>query len=504
MTRTTEPLGDAVAPPPAETAPRPEIPHRVVLAGMVALISLAAFEALGTTTAMPAVAAALDGLGMYAVAFATSLATSIVGMTLAGGWADRRGPNPPLIAGVTTFVAGLVVAGSAHQMVVVVAGRALQGIGTGLFIVALYVLVARVFAPEQRPKVFAAFAAAWVVPSIVGPALAGLVVDHIGWRWVFLGAAVLVVPTLALLAPGLRAASRGSQDAADDAAAPGDALAATRRVWWAVGVAAGLAVTNLAGARIAGDGPAGHGDAELPAAGGLDVAPLDVVLAVVGLVVVLVCAVPLVPRGTLRAAPGLPSVMVTRASASGAFSGTEAFLPLLLITQRGLTPALAGIILTVGGVSWSTAAWLRGRDRLSSRDCLRYGGLSIAVGIGVAGLLLVPAIPVAVGMVGWALVGFGMGLAHPTTSLRTLELSPVADQGRNSAAVQVSDALGGALLLTTVGTATTALLGVIGSGAFVLAMAASGLLGVAVAVLATRAGGVPSPAARTLDASASH
>lgn len=79
---------------PAESVLSPR--YRASTLGMVALISLIAFEALAVTTAMPTVARELDGLKLYALAFGSVLATSIIGMTLAGRWTDARGPGPAM------------------------------------------------------------------------------------------------------------------------------------------------------------------------------------------------------------------------------------------------------------------------------------------------------------------------------------------------------------------------------------------------------------------------
>ncbi|MFX5777029.1 MFS transporter, partial [Acinetobacter baumannii] len=70
--------------------------YRATTIGMVALVALHAFEALAVAAAMPTVAEALDGLRLYALAFGGTLATSVIGMTLAGRWADRHGPARPL------------------------------------------------------------------------------------------------------------------------------------------------------------------------------------------------------------------------------------------------------------------------------------------------------------------------------------------------------------------------------------------------------------------------
>ncbi|MEV8176738.1 MFS transporter [Cellulosimicrobium funkei] len=448
--------------------------QRTVLFGMVAFVFLGAFEALAVATAMPTVAVELDGLTLYTLAFAASLASSVVGMVASGRWSDRAGPTTPLWTGIGLFLAGLLVAGLAQDMLVLVAGRVLQGVGTGLYIVALYVLVARVFPTDRRPKVFAAFAAAWVIPSIVGPAIAGLVVEHVGWRWVFLAVPVLAVPALFLMRPGMRAArgsapepAPASTDRPDDAEPPLDRTARQASLTWAVVAAVGIGALNYAG-QLRGVGLA---------------ALLVASLAAVAL------AVPrLLPRGTTRAARGLPSVIAIRGLVAAAFTGAEVLLPLLLSHERGLSPSLAGAVLTFGAVGWSTGSWLRGRATwgLQHAGYVRLGGTLVALGIGGAALLAWTAVPPVVGMVAWTLAGLGMGMTHPTLSVLTLELSPVAEQGANSSALQVSDAVAAATALAVTGSLLWALHPTLGLASYVVCFGVTVLLAAGVALLAPR------------------
>ena len=78
-------------------------------------------------------------------------------------------------------------------MWMLVVARAVQGFGAGLNIVALYVVVARAFPEQLRPRVFSAMSSGWILPSLVGPPVAGFLADQASWRWVFLG----VLPLLA-------------------------------------------------------------------------------------------------------------------------------------------------------------------------------------------------------------------------------------------------------------------------------------------------------------------
>ncbi|MEH6375711.1 MFS transporter, partial [Streptomyces sp. KLMMK] len=179
--------------------------HRALTLGIISVVSLIAFEASAVNTAMPVAARALDGIGLYAFAFSAFFTASLFAMTLSGEWCDRSGPLVPLFTGIAAFGTGLVIAGSAQRMWMFVGGRGVQGIGGGLVIVALYVVVGRAYPERLRASVMASFSAAWVVPVIVGPLVAGTVTEQAGWRWVFLAIPVLILLPLAVMLPALRA-----------------------------------------------------------------------------------------------------------------------------------------------------------------------------------------------------------------------------------------------------------------------------------------------------------
>ncbi|GAE60888.1 MFS transporter [Xanthomonas arboricola pv. pruni MAFF 301427] len=303
-------------------------PYRAATLGMVALVSLNAFESLAVAAAMPTVARELNGLPLYALAFGGTLATSVVGMTAAGRWSDRRGPGGALAYGLLCFVIGLLVAGLAPSMPVLIAGRLLQGLGAGAYSVALYVIVGRLYPEALRPRVFAAFSAGWVVPSLIGPGISGLIVQHVGWRWVFLSVPLLAIPAGLMLWPAIR----GRTWSSDTAGASDSALR------WAVGAALGVLGVYLGGQL--------HGTSAL-----LAMLP--------ALALTVCCAWQLLPAGTLRLARGLPSVIALRGIAAAAFFGFEAFLPLLLSRERGLSPLLAGVALSVGALAGSAAPGTR-------------------------------------------------------------------------------------------------------------------------------------------------
>ncbi|WP_218671361.1 MFS transporter [Microbispora sp. GKU 823] len=185
--------------------------YRALSVGMVALVMLVAFEYLAVATAMPLIGRELNGYHLYGLAFSGGMAANVIATVVGGRWSDARGPFPALWTGVAGFVAGLAVSGFAPAMEVFLVGRFLQGLGGGLFNVALYVLVAQAYPSAMHPRVFSALAAAWVLPSVVGPAVTGFVAETWSWRWIFLGVAVLSVPAALIMWRGLpaTAGSRG-------------------------------------------------------------------------------------------------------------------------------------------------------------------------------------------------------------------------------------------------------------------------------------------------------
>ncbi|MFD8703510.1 MFS transporter [Kitasatospora sp. NPDC059648] len=418
--------------------------YRALTLGIVSVVLVIAFEATAVNTAMPTAARQLDGLGLYAFAFSGYFTTTLFALVVSGQWCDRRGPLQPLFAGIAVFGAGLVVAGTAPGMWVFVAGRAIQGLGGGLVIVALYVVVGRAYPERLRPSVFAAFSSAWVLPSIVGPLVSGAVTQHLGWRWVFLAVPVLILLPLAVMGPAL---ARSEQEHPVPRGADFD----RRRTLLAAMAAIGAGLLQYAGQRrdLVGLLPGTAGAALL-------------VPAVLGLL----------PKRTLRAGRGLPTVILLRGVAAGAFFAAEAFIPLMMTTQRDFSPTLAGLTLTSGGLSWALGSWLQGRPGAERyRGAMIRGGFVLtAVAIAGAALVLIPAVPSWTASVAWGVGGVGMGLTVASVSVLMMRLSAPEDAGANSAALQMSDALGNVLLTGLAGVLFAAL----GGGSLAVAHDGSG------------------------------
>jgi MFS family permease len=380
---------------------------RALTAGLVLTVTFVASEALAVVTVMPVVARDLGGFRLYGWAFSAFMLGSVVGIVVAGREADRRGPAIPFVAGLMLFGAGLAVAGLAPSMAVLVAGRALQGIGAGAVPSVSYASIGRSLAGSLRARMMAVLSTAWVVPGLAGPAIAAEVAHVFGWRWVFLGLLPVVAVTGSIALPALIRLGP-----------PGTPRAEEHRLTDGIAVAAGAGML-LAGLTLAAGSGAVLAGLALIAAGGI-----------VGLPALR----RLVPPGTLTARRGLPATILCRGLLTFAFFGADAYVTLSITEVRHRSPLVAGIAVTGATLTWTAGAWAQARlsEKWEGRRLVRVGLVIILAGI-------------AVGLAAWTVAGLGMGLSYAPISLLMLREAPPGREGWASASLNLADVLGTAI-----------------------------------------------------------
>ena len=370
---------------------------------------------------MPAVAADLDALSGYTWAFNAFVVASLLAMVAGGLWSDATGPRGPLITGVAALAAGAVIAGVAVDLLLLVVGRALQGVGGGFVIVAVYVLIARAYPAELRAKAFSVLSAAWILPSLLGPLVAGWLADTFSWRAVFWIVPFFVIPSLLLLFPRLGEFQGGVPHAS-----------ARRRLAAGVVATAGLLAIQDGVLRLS---PAGFAEA------------------IAGAVVMVLAVRHLLPPGALVFRRGLPASVMMRGLIASAYFSAEVFIPLALTQTRGISITQAGLILATSAAMWSVGSYLQSRlpadrDRASA---VRLGSAIVVLSLATLPLSVATPLPPWVAAISWAVGALGMGLAVPSVSVQVMRLSPESDLGVNSSSIQIIDSVLSVVVISVLG-----------------------------------------------------
>ncbi|GAA1350768.1 MFS transporter [Streptomyces beijiangensis] len=430
-----------------------------------AVMFLTGFAALAVVPTLPVAARDLGAVPLFPLVAGCFVAASLLGGVLGGDWADRVGARRPLAAGMVLAVITLLVSATSTSIWQLAAGRFLDGISAGMVAVSINTAIGQAYPARLQPRALSLMSACWIVPSLTGPPLAGLVADWWSWRAVFYGlAALTLIPSLVVVAL-LRERSGTPERAARGERLPRPPLLV------AAAVSVGAALAQYA-------------------VSGWDVRHL--LCAAGGLAVLAVFAPRLVPTGTWHAVRGLPATVLLRGLSSGTFFTVEAFVPLLLVTERHVPPAMTGLVFTGAAIAWAASSWVQGhlladhpRDRL-----VAAGALIMAVAVALAVVGTIPSTPSPVAASAMIVAAVGMGLLTPSLTLLSLAHSPADRQGYAGSAMQTSQNLGQIAILGVASAVFNAGLA-IGSSELAGYGAAFGLLLVPTflaALLASRAG----------------
>lgn len=405
--------------------------------GSILAVTLGAFQGLAVATIAPVLADDLNGRGLYGWIFTSFLLPQIIGTVLAGREVDRRSPAVVFYTAMALFALGCFLAGAAPNIWVLFAGRALQGLGAGGTFATVYAIISGAYEDRLRPSMLAAISSAWVIPSLIGPVIAGFIADHYSWRYVFWG----LLPILAIIAPLTLPSYRKISLERDP-----DAVVNPRRVPYALVLAVGT------GLFLAGPD--------------LRPLPLGAMVTLAGLVLLIPVLQRLLPAGTFSARPMIGSALATRSLCFGAFAVTETYMVFSLTEFGGVSTATAGIVLTFGSLTWTSGSILQARlDRQhgpGSRTARARAGVTImlaGVGIIFGTIVIFDDIWVIIAALGWMMTGLGIGLAYSTSTTVAFANTPRGQDGMVSSSTLLCDlftssvgvGLGGVLLAFTLG-----------------------------------------------------
>jgi EmrB/QacA subfamily drug resistance transporter len=169
-----------------------------VLIAVMLTTALVAVDSTIIATAVPSIVRDIGGFAEFPWLFSIYLLAQAVSVPVYGKLSDLFGRKPVVLWGIGLFLVASIMCGSAWNVWLLIAFRAVQGLGAGAIVPTTITMVGDLYTVEERAKVQGYIASVWGVASVVGPTLGGVFSEYVSWRWIF-----FVNIPLCLLAAGM-------------------------------------------------------------------------------------------------------------------------------------------------------------------------------------------------------------------------------------------------------------------------------------------------------------
>lgn len=186
-----------------------------VLAAVMVVMFFSSMAQTVVSTALPNIISDLHGISLYAWVFTAFILASAIVIPVYGKLSDVFGRKPLFVVAILLYIAGNIIAGFARSMEVLVAARALSGLGAGGLQSLSQITIGDIFTPHERGRWMGVIMSVYGLASIIGPTLGGWLTDSFSWRWVFwINIPFAVIPLIALLyaLPSIRVPGKISID----------------------------------------------------------------------------------------------------------------------------------------------------------------------------------------------------------------------------------------------------------------------------------------------------
>lgn len=156
-----------------------------VLISVMLAMFMGAVEATIVATAMPSITSDLGGFSRYSWVFSAYLLMSTITVLIYGKLADIFGRKIVFFIGVSLFLSGSLLCGFATTMEQLIIYRLIQGLGAGAVQPIATIIIGDVYHGEERAKIQGYLSSVWGISAVSGPAIGGILVETIGWQFVF-------------------------------------------------------------------------------------------------------------------------------------------------------------------------------------------------------------------------------------------------------------------------------------------------------------------------------
>jgi EmrB/QacA subfamily drug resistance transporter len=422
----TQPAAAAAAP---GLASHREI--KIILPGLLMAILLAMLDQLIVGTALPRIVGELGGVAHLSWVVTAYVLAATVTTPLYGKLGDLYGRKKLFLTAIVIFLAGSALSGLAQTMAMLIAFRAVQGLGAGGLMVGAIAILGELVSPRERGKYMGYIMAVMMIATIGGPLAGGFITDHFSWRWVFYINLPIGGFTLVYLARILKLPAHKTAHVIDYAGAVLLAVAATAIV---------LVTT--------------WGGSEYPWA-----SPEIIGLAVAGVTALAAflwaesrAVEPMLPLHLFRIR-NFSLVAGLSFLVGLAMFGAITFLPLYQQTVQGASATASGLLLTPMMIGVMVTSIVAGQ--VTSRTG-RYKILPIIGSVGMgAGMFLLTLLGPATSRVTsglfFVVLGLGMGLLMQTTSLMAQNSVELRDIGVASSSRIFFQQIGGSIGVSVFG-----------------------------------------------------
>lgn len=174
---------------------------RTILLSLLLTMFLAALDQTIVATALPTIGRQFQDVTNLSWVITAYLLASTAVAPVFGTLSDIYGRKSTIITALALFIAGSVTCALAPNMMVMIFGRALQGLGGGGILPIVQTMISDIVTPKERGQYQAYFSGVWVAAGIGGPILGGLFAEHLHWSVIFWINLPLAAASLALLLP---------------------------------------------------------------------------------------------------------------------------------------------------------------------------------------------------------------------------------------------------------------------------------------------------------------